>query len=116
MDWNSPQGVLRKGMSLERDGYNFYVQVADRASDERGRAMFLDLANQEKYELEVIQTYLPAQLSEAEIDALVDQAIAAAGATSAKDMGKVMNTLRPQVQGRADMGAVSAKLKAKLAG
>ena len=75
-----------------------------------------DLANQEKYELEVIQTYLPAQLSEAEIDALVDQAIAAAGATSAKDMGKVMNTLRPQVQGRADMGAVSAKLKAKLAG
>ena len=75
-----------------------------------------DLANQEKYELEVIQTYLPAQLSEAEIDALVDQAIAAAGAASAKDMGKVMNALRPQVQGRADMGAVSAKLKAKLAG
>jgi rubrerythrin len=54
MDWNSPQGVLRKGMSLERDGYNFYVQVADRASDERGRAMFLDLANQEKDHLHLL--------------------------------------------------------------
>ena len=54
MDWDSPQGVLRKGMSLERDGYNFYVQVADRASDRRGRAMFLDLANQEKDHLHLL--------------------------------------------------------------
>lgn len=54
MDWNSPQGILRKGMSLERDGYNFYIQVAERASDERGRAMFLDLANQEKDHLHLL--------------------------------------------------------------
>jgi rubrerythrin len=47
MDWNSPQGILRRGMSLERDGYHFYVQVAERASGERGRAMFRDLAAQE---------------------------------------------------------------------
>jgi rubrerythrin len=54
MDWNSPQGVLRKGMSLERDGYNFYMQVADRASDRRGKAMFIDLANQEKDHLHLL--------------------------------------------------------------
>ena len=54
MDWSSPQGVLRKGMSLERDGYNFYMQVADRASDRRGKAMFIDLANQEKDHLHLI--------------------------------------------------------------
>lgn len=47
MDWSSPKGILRKGMSLERDGYKFYKQVADRASDERGKAMFMDLAHQE---------------------------------------------------------------------
>ena len=48
MDWNTPQGILRRGMSLERDGYNFYIQAAKRASGERGRAMFLDLAVQEE--------------------------------------------------------------------
>ena len=47
MDWSSPKGVLRRGMSLERDGYKFYMEVADHASDERGAAMFRDLANQE---------------------------------------------------------------------
>jgi rubrerythrin len=47
MDWDSPQGILRRGMSLERDGYAFYKQVADRASAERAKAMFLDLASQE---------------------------------------------------------------------
>lgn len=47
MNWNSPKGVLRRGMSLERDGYKFYMQAAERASDERGAAMFRDLANQE---------------------------------------------------------------------
>ena len=54
MDWNSPLGIVRKGMSLERDGYNFYVQVAERAADERGRAMFLDLANQERDHLHLL--------------------------------------------------------------
>ena len=47
MDWNTPQGILRRGMSLERDGYRFYTQAAARASGSRGRAMFLDLAAQE---------------------------------------------------------------------
>ncbi len=47
MDWNSPRGVLRRGMSLERDGYKFYMRAAERASDDRGAAMFRDLANQE---------------------------------------------------------------------
>jgi uncharacterized protein YqeY len=73
-----------------------------------------DLADKEKSELTLIQTYMPAQLSEAEIDTIIDQAIAASGATSAKDMGKVMGPLKAQLQGRADMGAVSARLKARL--
>jgi len=47
MNWNTPQGILRRGMSLERDGYNFYTQAAERASGEQGRAMFADLAPQE---------------------------------------------------------------------
>ena len=75
-----------------------------------------DLADQEKYELGIIQAYLPVALSDAELDTLVDQAVAASGAASVKDMGKAMALLRPQVQGRGDMGAVSAKLKAKLSG
>jgi rubrerythrin len=54
MDWNTPKGILRKGMSLERDGIAFYTQVAERASDERGKAMFLDLANQEKDHLHLL--------------------------------------------------------------
>ena len=54
MDWNSPQGVLRQGMSLERDGYNFYVQAAGRASSERGKEVFLDLAAQEKDHLRLM--------------------------------------------------------------
>lgn len=73
-----------------------------------------DLADKEKAELALIQTYMPAQLSEAEIDAIIDQAIVASGATSAKDMGKVMGPLKAQLQGRADMGAVSARLKNRL--
>ena len=70
-----------------------------------------DLAQQEEYELEIIRSYLPAQLSEAEIDALVGEAIAASGASGARDMGKVMGLLKPRLQGRADMSAVSARVK-----
>ena len=62
----------------------------------------------------LLQGYLPAQLSEAELDALIAAAIAASGATSLKDMGKVMAMVKPQAQGRADMGAVSARVKQKL--
>jgi uncharacterized protein YqeY len=75
-----------------------------------------DLADQEKYELGVLQAYMPAALSEAEVDTLIDAALAETGATTGKDMGKVIAALRPKVQGRADMGKLSAKVKAKLGG
>jgi rubrerythrin len=54
MDWNSPKGVLRRGMSLERDGYKFYMEAAERSSDEHGAAMFRDLANQEVDHLKLL--------------------------------------------------------------
>jgi uncharacterized protein YqeY len=73
-----------------------------------------DLAEKEKREIALLQSYLPEQLSEAEIDALIAEAIAQSGATSIKDMGKAMALVKQKAQGRADMGAVSAKLKAKL--
>ncbi|NCT68504.1 MAG: GatB/YqeY domain-containing protein [Rhodanobacteraceae bacterium] len=75
-----------------------------------------DLASQEEFEVGVIQGYMPAQLSAAEIDAIVAKAIADAGASSAKDMGKVVGLVKPQVAGRADMGQVSALVKQKLGG
>ena len=73
-----------------------------------------DLIAHEVSELDIIQIYLPEQLSEDEITALIDEAMAATGAASIKDMGKVMGQLKPKLQGRADMGAVSAMIKAKL--
>jgi len=73
-----------------------------------------DLIAQEVSELELIQTYLPEQLGEDEIVVLIDEAMATTGAASIKDMGKVMGQLKPKLQGRADMGAVSAMIKAKL--
>jgi uncharacterized protein YqeY len=73
-----------------------------------------DLAEKEQQELTLIQTYLPEQLSDDEVDAMVEQAIAESGAASIKDMGKVMAALKPKLQGRADMGAVSGKVKSKL--
>jgi uncharacterized protein YqeY len=73
-----------------------------------------DLIAQEVMELDIIQSYLPEQLGEDEINALIDNAIQATGAISIKDMGKVMGQLKPKLQGRADMGAVSALIKARL--
>ena len=73
-----------------------------------------DLAAQEKAELALIQQYLPEQLGEAEINDLIDAAMEQTGAASMKDMGKVMGLLKPKLQGRADMGAVSALIKARL--
>lgn len=73
-----------------------------------------DLADQEKYEMGVVQEFLPAQLTTAEIDALIETTIAATGASSMQDMGKVMGQLKPQLQGRADLGKVSAQIKASL--
>ena len=75
-----------------------------------------DLASQEEFELGVLQGYLPEQLGQAELDAIVAKAIADAGASSPKDMGKVVGLVKPQVAGRADMGQVSALVKKKLAG
>jgi uncharacterized protein YqeY len=75
-----------------------------------------DLVARESKEIELLQAYLPAQLSEAEVDALIREAIAESGATSIKEMGKAMALLKQKAQGRADMAAASAKLKAKLSG
>ncbi|MEE8262070.1 MAG: GatB/YqeY domain-containing protein [Gammaproteobacteria bacterium] len=73
-----------------------------------------DLVATETYELQVVKEYLPAPLSGAEIDTLIDAAIADTGAASMKDMGKVMGVLKPALQGRADMGAVSGRVKQRL--
>lgn len=75
-----------------------------------------ELAQRERAELAVIESYLPQPLSAAELDALVDEAITATGAAAMADMGRVMGELKPRVQGRADMGEVSARVKARLGG
>jgi hypothetical protein len=75
-----------------------------------------DLAAKEQTEIVLLQSYLPAQLSDAEIEAIVQDAIAATGASSVKDMGKVMGAVKAKAAGRADMGAVSARIKAALSG
>ena len=77
-----------------------------------GRA---DLVAKETAEIAILQTYLPARLSDAELDALIAEAITSTGASSVKDMGKVMGVVKAKAQGRADMGAVSARIKQKLA-
>ena len=73
-----------------------------------------DLAEQERYEIDICQDYLPSALSESEIAALIAAAIATSGAIDMKDMGRVMAILKPQVQGRADVGAISALVKQRL--
>ncbi|MGH8212910.1 MAG: GatB/YqeY domain-containing protein [Rhodanobacteraceae bacterium] len=97
--------VLEKMLKQRRDSMAQY-EAAQRE----------DLAAQERYEIGVIESYLPAQLSEGEIDALITSSIADSGATSARDMGKVMALLKERAAGRADFGALSQKVKAKLAG
>lgn len=95
--------VLDKMVKQRRESVAQYEQ-ANRA----------DLVAVENAEIAVLQEFLPAQLTEAEIDALVAKTIADTGAAGIRDMGKVMNALRPQLAGRADMGAVSNRIKAKL--
>ena len=73
-----------------------------------------DLAAKEAFELNIIQEYLPAQLSEDEISQIIAECVEASGAESAKDMGKVMGLLKPRLQGRADMGKVSGLVKQQL--
>jgi len=83
------------------------------AFEKGGRA---DLVSKENAEIAVLQPYLPAQLSDAELDALIAEAISSTGAASIKDMGKVMGVVKAKAAGKADMGAVGARIKAKLGG
>ncbi len=75
-----------------------------------------DLADKEAAEITLLQTYLPAALTDGEVDALIAEAIATSGAASIKDMGKVMALIKSRAQGRADMAVVGSKIKAKLGG
>jgi len=95
--------VLDKMLKQRRDSITQY--------EDAGRE---ELAEIERREVVVIQTFMPQPLSEAEVDALIQQAIEQTGAASMRDMGKVMGVLRPQVQGRVDMAVVSQKIKSQL--
>jgi len=96
-------GVLDKMVKQRRESISHYSNA--------GRD---DLVAIEQAEIEIIQEYLPAALSETEINDLVEQSIASTGAASIKDMGKLMGVLKPQLQGRADMGKVSQLVKSRL--
>ncbi len=93
---------------------NKMVKQRRESLEQYGKAGRDDLAEQEKFELDLIQTYLPEQLGEAELAELISKTITELGASSVRDMGPVMNALRGQVQGRADMKAVSQAVKAQL--
>ena len=97
--------VLDKMVKQRRDSITQYTEA--------GRE---DLAEQERYEVEICRTYLPAAMSDDEIAVVVQEAVEATGAASMRDMGKVMAIVKPKVQGLADMGAVSALVKRRLAG
>jgi uncharacterized protein YqeY len=96
--------ILEKMLKQRRDSVSQF--------DAAGRG---DLSAIENYEIGVIQTYLPAQLSAAEVDEIIAASIIESGATNAKDMGKVMGLVKPKVAGRADMGKLSEIIKTKLA-
>ena len=98
-------GVVEKMIKQRKDSIAQYEKAARQ-----------DLADKEKFEIGVIESYLPQQLSQAQIDAIIAEAIAATGATSPADMGKVMGMVKPKLAGRADMGRVSGMVKGKLAG
>lgn len=97
--------VLSKMVKQRREALEQYEQA--------GRD---DLAAKERSELEIIAEFLPQPLSDAELDGMVDAAISETGASDVRSMGQVMGVLKPRVQGRADMGAVSARVKARLSG
>jgi uncharacterized protein YqeY len=105
LDDNAVIAILTKLANQRRESLSQFEQA--------GRE---DLAAKERYELGMLQTYLPQPLSEAEIDALIAAALTETAASSAKDMGKVMTALRPKLVGRADLAAVSAKVKQRLTG
>lgn len=95
--------VLDKMCKQRRDSINQY--------EEAGRT---ELAEQERFEMAIIQEFMPAPLSDEELDALIDKAIADSGADSVKAMGQVVTLVKPAAQGRADMGSVSRKIKERL--
>jgi hypothetical protein len=95
--------VVEKMLKQRRDSVQQYEQA--------GRA---DLADREKAEMAILSTYLPQQLADAELAAIIAEAVAGSGATAPSDMGKVMALVKPKVAGRADMGKVSALVKTKL--
>ena len=97
--------VLDKMVKQRRESIKQY-QAAERA----------DLADVEKEEVDIIQSWLPEPLTADEINGLIDAAIASTGAAGMQDMGKVMGVLKPQLQGRADMGPVSGQIRQRLAG
>ncbi|MFW5432795.1 MAG: GatB/YqeY domain-containing protein [Methylophilaceae bacterium] len=97
-------GVIEKMLKQRRDSITAY-ESAKRD----------DLANIEKAEVVVLQTYLPKQLTEDEVKALLEKIVADTGATNMKDMGKVMAAIKPLVAGKADMGKISGLIKARLA-
>lgn len=97
--------VLEKMLKQRKDSISQYVAA--------GRE---DLAEVERAEITVIETYLPSKLSDAELDALIEAAIAETGASSARDMGKVVGVVKAKAAGRADMGVASARIKARLGG
>lgn len=103
LDDSQVLAVLEKMVKQRRESIDQYEKA--------GRQ---DLVDQESFEMEVIQTYMPAPLSETELEALIEQAVVETGAASVKDMGRLMGVLRPRLQGRADMAAVSARIKARL--
>ena len=96
-------GVIDKMLKQRRDSVTQY-EAAKR----------MDLADKERLEMDVLTAYLPQQLSAAEIDELIEHAVQSSGAATLADMGKVMAVLKPQMAGRADMAAVSARIKARL--
>jgi uncharacterized protein YqeY len=99
-------GTLQIIEKLIKQGTESAKQFADGGRD--------DLAAKEHSEIVVLKSYMPEPLSESELDQLIDDAIQSAGASGVRDMGKVMNAIRESAQGRADMGQVSGRVKAKL--
>ena len=100
--------VLQIIDKLVKQGLESAQQFSDGGRD--------DLVQKELAEVAVLKTYLPEPLTESQLEALLDEVIAATGAQSIRDMGKVMNAIREQAQGRVDMGIVGGRVKAKLAG
>jgi hypothetical protein len=104
LDDTQVMAVIEKMIKQSRDAVDQFAKGARQ-----------DLVDKENRDIAILKAYLPEPLSEAEIDQLIAAAVTEAGAMSVKDMGKVVNSLKPKLQGRADMGKVSSKVKQRLA-